>query len=126
MSSITIQMILNENGLGTKIDRWLALKEANTVKITEITAERAASLEKLNPCFRERHVESSAPGELLSTDTVFVGRLKGVDKVYLHAVVDAFGSYDFGFFHVSKPPEAAAVVLHNDVLPLYRNLGRPV
>ena len=92
----------------------------------EITPEQAAFLEKLNPCFRERHVESAAPGELLSADTFFVGTLKGVGRVYLHAVVDTYGSYAFGFLHVSKQPEAAVAVLHNDVLPFYRNLDLPV
>jgi transposase InsO family protein len=71
-------------------------------------------------------VESGAPGELLSADTFFVGTLKGVGKVYLHAVVDTYGSYAFGFLHVSKQPEAAVAVLHNDVLPFYRKLGLPV
>jgi len=126
VSSITIQKILNENGLGTKIDRWLALEAKNAEQAIEITPEQAAFLEKLNPCFRERHVESSAPGELLSADTFFVGTLKGVGKVYLHAVVDTYGSYAFGFLHVSKQPEAAVAVLHNDVLPFYRNLDLPV
>lgn len=126
VSSITIQKILNENELGTRVDRWLALEQANVAKAIEITAEQAAFLEKLNPCFRERHVESSAPGELLSADTFFVGSLKGVGKVYLHAVVDTYGSYAFGFLHVSKQPEAAVAVLHNDVLPFYRNLDLPV
>ena len=126
LSSITIQKILNENGLGTRVDRWLALEKANADKVIEITPEQAAFLEKLNPCFRERHVESGAPGELLSADTFFVGTLKGIGKVYLHAVVDTYGSYAFGFLHVSKQPEAAVAVLHNDVLPFYRNLDLPV
>lgn len=64
--------------------------------------------------------------ELLSADTFFVGSLKGVGKVYLHAVVDTYGSCAFGFLHVSKQPEAAVAVLHNDVLPFYANLGLPV
>ncbi|GAB5374623.1 MAG: hypothetical protein AcusKO_10850 [Acuticoccus sp.] len=64
LSSITIQKILNENGLGTRVDRWLALEKTNAEKVVEITPEQAAFLEKLNPCFRERHVESGAPGEL--------------------------------------------------------------
>ena len=63
---------------------------------------------------------------IASADTFFVGSLKGVGKVYLHAVVDTFGSYAFGFLHVSKQPEAAVAVLHNDVLPFYRNLDLPV
>ena len=126
LSAITIQKILNDNGLGTRVDRWLALEQVNAEKAIEITPEQAAFLEKLNPCFKERHVESSAPAELLSADTFFVGSLKGVGKVYLHAVVDTFGSYAFGFLHVSKQPEAAVAVLHNDVLPFYHRLDLPV
>jgi transposase InsO family protein len=126
VSAITIQKILNDSGLGMKSDRWLALEQANAEKAIELTPEQAAFIEKLNPCFRERHVESSAPGELLSADTFFVGSLKGIGRVYLHAVVDTFGSYAFGFLHVSKQPEAAMAVLHNDVLPFYRNLDLAV
>ncbi|MFC3061836.1 IS481 family transposase, partial [Paenirhodobacter populi] len=126
VSAITIQKILNDNGLGTKVERWLALEAKTARQAIDITPEQAAFLEKLNPCFRERHVESTAPGELLSADTFFVGSLKGVGKVYLHAVVDTYGSYAFGFLHVSKQPEAAVAVLHNDVLLFYRNLGLPV
>lgn len=104
VSSITFQKILNENGLGSKIERWLALEQQNAEKVIEISPEQAAFVEKLNPCFRERHVESNAPGELLSADTFFVGNLKGVGKVYLHAVVDTYGSYAFGFLHILKQP----------------------
>jgi transposase InsO family protein len=67
-----------------------------------------------------------APGELLSADTVLMGSLKGIGRVYLHAVVDTYGSHAFGFLHVSKQPEAAVAMLHNDVLPFYRNLNLPV
>jgi len=42
-----------------------------------------------------------------------------VGKVYLHAVVDPYGSYAFGHLHTSKQLEAAALVLHNDVLPFF-------
>ena len=88
----------------------------------ELTAEQVAWIEKATPCFRERHVESSHPGEMLCAETFFVGTLKGVGKVYLHAVVDTYGSY----VHTSKQPEAAAVVLHNDALPFCRQHGLTV
>jgi transposase InsO family protein len=130
VSAITIQKILNDQGLGTRYDRWLALEKrtAEAPLPIELTGEQVAFLEKQNPCFRERHVESGAPGELLCADTFFVGSLKGVGKVDLHAVVDTYGSYAFGFLHVSKQPEAAAAaaVLHNDVLPFYDKLDLPV
>jgi transposase InsO family protein len=126
VSAITIQKILNDKGLGTRHERWLALERRNAEEPIELTPEQAAFLERLNPCFRERHVESSRPGELLSADTFMVGTLKGIGRVYLHAVVDTHGSYAFGFLHVSKQPEAAVAVLHNEVLPFYRGLDLPV
>ena len=126
LSAVTIQKLLNDNGLGSRYDRWLALENRNAETPIKLTGEQVAFLEKQNPCFRERHVESSAPGELLCADTFFVGSLKGVGKVYLHAVVDTFGSYAFGFLHVSKQPEAAVAVPHNDVLQFYARLDLPV
>jgi transposase InsO family protein len=126
VSAITIQKILNDKGLGTRHERWLALEREHADQAIELSAEQAAFLEKLNPCFRERHVESGRPGELLSADTFMVGTLKGIGRVYLHAVVDTFGSYAFGFLHVSKQPEAAVAVVHNDVLPFYEKLDLPV
>ena len=63
------------------------------------------------------------PGELLRADTFFVGNLKGIGKLYLHAVVDTFSSYAFGPLHPSKQPEAAVAMLHNDVLPFYAEKG---
>jgi transposase InsO family protein len=84
-----------------------------------LSAEQVAFIEKHNSQFKERHVESSRPGDLLNQDTFFVGHLKGVGKVYLHAVVDTYSSFAFGFLHVSKQPEAAVAVLHNEALPFY-------
>ncbi len=126
VSAITIQKILNDHDLGTREQRWLALETRTASEPIELTTEQVAFLEKLNPCFRERHVESGAPGELLSADTFMVGVLKGIGRVYLHAVVDTYGSHAFGFLHVSKQPEAAVAVLHNEALPFYRNLDLPV
>jgi transposase InsO family protein len=124
--AITVQKILNEHDLGSRYDRWLMLERTAAERAIELTGEQVVFLQKLNPSFRERHVESQAPGELLCADTLFVGSLKGVGRVYLHAVVDTYGSYAFGFLHVSKQPEAAVAVLHNDVLPFYRELVLPV
>jgi transposase InsO family protein len=126
VSSPTIQNLLIKNGMGSKYERLLKLEEKAQQHAIELTAEQVAQIEKANPCFRERHVESKRPGELLSQDTFYVGQLKGVGKVYLHTLVDTYGSYAFGFLHTSKQPEAAVAVLHNDALPFYRDLGLTV
>ncbi len=126
VSAPTIQSILNKHDLGSRYERLLKLEMQALQQEIELTAEQVALIEKANPCFRERHVESSRPGELLSQDTFYVGNLKGIGKVYLHAVVDTYGSYAFGYLHTSKQPEAAALVVHNDVLPFYQEQGLTV
>lgn len=126
ISSPTIQNILIKNGMASRFERLLKLEEKAAQHALELSPEQIALIEKANPCFKERHVESSKPGELLSQDTFYVGVLKGVGRVYLHAVVDTYGSYAFGFLHTSKQPEAAVAVLHNQALPFYQDLDLDV
>lgn len=116
----TVQHILNKQGLGSRYDRLLKLEERVATEPLALSDEQMRLIEKANPAFRERHVESSRPGELLSQDTFYVGQLKGIGKLYLHTVVDTYGSYAFGFLHTTKQPEAAVAVVHNDVLPFYQ------
>jgi transposase InsO family protein len=120
ISSPTVQNILIKNGVGTKYERLLRLEERLASEPIELTPEQIRLIEKANPCFRERHVESSRPGELLAQDTFYVGSFKGIGKVYMQAVVDTFGSFAFATLHTSKRPETAALLLHNEVLPFYR------
>ena len=126
VSGPTIQKILDKHHLGTRYERLLKLEaQALDNKIT-LTPEQIAAIEKANPCFKERHIESASPGELLCQDTFYVGRIKGVGKVYLQAIVDSFGSYAFAYLHTGKLPEHAAAILHNDVLPQYAAWELPV
>ena len=120
VSGPTVQSILDKHEMGTRFQRLLKLEERHLQEGLELSQEQIAALEKANPVFRERHVESSRPGELLSADTFLVGQFKGIGKVYLHTAVDTYGSYAFGFLHTSKQPAAAVALLHNDVLPFYQ------
>ena len=126
VSSPTVQKILIRNDIGSVYERWMKVEQRHLEDGIELTAEQVAKIEKYNPCFKERHVESSRPGELLSADTFFVGSLKGIGKVYLFAAVDTYSSYAFGFLHTGKKPECAATLLHNDVLPFYQEHGLEV
>lgn len=126
VSSPTIQKILIKHELGSRYQRLLKLEEQALDHQIELTPEQVKAIEKANPCFRERHVESTPPGELLCQDTFYVWRLKGVGKVYLQAVVDTYGSSAFGYWHTGKLAEQAAAVLHNDVLPQYKSWKLPI
>lgn len=121
VSGPTIQKILKRNGMGTRKDRWLALEDKALGADVPLTPEQMVWLEKQNPCFRERHEESSRPGELLCQDSFTVGCLH--DTVRLQVVVDTYGSYAFARLYTRKPSEHAVLLLNSRVLPFYKERG---
>lgn len=119
----TVRNIWLKENMETKYKRLLRLEQEKNGKDVDLTEEQIKLLEKANPCFRERHVESSYPGYLLSQDTFMVGTIKGIGRIYLQAVVDTYGSYAFGKLYTSKLPETAVDVLYDRVLPFYEDHG---
>lgn len=126
LSPTTVRNIWKKEGLENKYQRLLRLEEQNNGREMELTEEQLRLLEKSNPCFRERHVESPYPGYLLSQDTFMVGTLKGLGRVYLQAVVDTYGSFAFGKLYTSKRPETAVEALYDRVIPFYEAQGLKV
>ncbi len=126
VSPSTVRNLWIKEGLESRYKRILRLEEEKNGKGIELTEEQIRLLEKANPCFRERKVESAYPGYLLSQDTFFVGTIKGVGSIYLQNVVDTYGSYAFGKLYTSKLPETAADVLYDRVLPFYESHGLKV
>ena len=114
--------MLNDHDLDTRYDCWLALEKTHASSQIELRAEQTTVFKNARPYFRQRRVESTPSGELLSADPFCAGTPKGIGKVYLHVVVTTYGSHAFGCLHVSKQPEAAVAVLHNDVWPCYHRL----
>jgi len=123
VSPSSVRNLWLKEEMETKYKRLLKLEEQAAGKKIDLTPEQIRLLEKANPAFRERHVESKYPGQLLSQDTFYVGRLKGIGRIYLQAVVDTFGSYAFGKLYTSKRPETAVDVLYDRVLPFYAEHG---
>jgi len=122
VSNFTVQATLRKAGLGTKFERFLALEDG-LLKGARLPVEQLRQLEKLNPCLKERHVESSRPAELISFDTFYVGLFKGVGKVYLHTAVDTFGSYAFGMLATERNSRRAAELLYGQVVPFCQAHG---
>ena len=69
VSAPMIQRILNDHEMGTRFHRWLRLKQQQAGQAIELNTEEVQFIEKQNPAFRERHVESSHPGKLFCQDT---------------------------------------------------------
>lgn len=55
-----------------------------------------------------------------------INQLKEDVKIYMQTVVNTYGSYAFGFLHTERLPECAAAILHNGMLPFYKDKGLQV
>jgi transposase InsO family protein len=127
ISSPTVQSILIKHSMGNKNERLRKLEEKATYESLPLSEEQLTLVAKVNPCFLERNnTPSNHPGQLLAQDTIYLGFLPKTGKIYLQAVVDTYGSLAFGFIHSGKLPDCAVAVLHNDVLPFYKEQGLEV
>lgn len=112
--------------LETRYKRLMRLERESRDSTTFVLTDEQVRLLERRPDFRCRHVESSAPGELLNQDTFYWGTLKGVGKVYVQVVIDTFCSLAFAKCYSSKMPITACELLYARVLPFYDALGVPV
>ena len=119
VSAGSVRNLWIKQDMETRYKRLLRLEETQANEGFELTEQQIRLIEKANPCFKERHVESDYPGQLLCQDTFYVGRLKGIGRIYLQAVVDTYGSFGFAKLYTSKRPETAVDVLYDRVLPFY-------
>lgn len=76
----TVQLILRRYGLDSRQGRWLRLERQAADRMIQLMEEQVAFVVQQNPAFRERHIRSERPGELLNQDTFLVGILPGLGK----------------------------------------------
>ena len=124
ISPATVRNIWIKHNLNKRQLRWLWVEQQSGT--LELTEDQIKELEKLNPCLKERHVESKEPGYLLSQDTFYVGHFKGFGRVYMQAVIDTYCSLGIAKLYVSKEATTAADILYDRVIPFYKEQGIPV
>ena len=88
VSSGGVRGVWQRHNLDTKYQRLLRLEMQQREKKIELTDEQIRLLERFDPEFRERHIETEYTGQLVSIDTFMVGSLKGVGRIYLQTVID--------------------------------------
>lgn len=126
ISSPTIQRILIQHDLGKKEDRIASLETKYRRQELSLSDEQIAAIEKYNPCFKERYISSSYPGEYLIQDYFRVGTFEHLGNIYLLLVVDTFTCYGFAYLTTQKNSEAPINLLQTEVLPFYNQLGLKV
>ncbi len=103
----------------SKHDRLLRLEKTHREQTTELNDEQIHLLERFSHEFLERQIEVHYTGELVAVDTLFVGALKGVGKVYLQTVLDCYSRHAWGRLYTSKLPVTSVHVRNETVLPFF-------
>jgi transposase InsO family protein len=124
----TVYRALRRAGLGTRSRRLLVLEHHSASQAGLLTQRTRRTLEQARRSRPQRHVEASVPGELVCLDCFYVGKLKGVGKVWQISACDAASSYATARVFVQPQPTAqtAARFLRQVLVPLYRQAGWPI
>lgn len=96
VSSTTIQKILNKNGLGTRVDRWLEIEQLFENKEISLTTEQHEFVFDRNPCFPKCSYPKRGPGDVVHAGIWRLGKSEGGDEVCILAMVDACSAFAFG------------------------------
>lgn len=106
----------------------MRLAAAELLAATEGGPLTERSLRDLRAVQRQTvHQGSDVVGEAVFMDTMYIGNLKGVGKIWQYSAVD--GACSFGFANARLGPKSAvdaAGFLEYHVVPTYRELGVPL
>jgi len=121
----TVYRLLRRTGLQTKWER-LTVLEAHSAQAAGLLTERTRRQLLAAQRRSGRHVEAKKPGELVCLDTFYIGKLKGVGKVWQLTACDAASSYAVAEVSLDFSAKAAARFLEKRVVPAFRRLGWPI
>ena len=115
IAPVTIWRLLRRQQLGTRRARLAVLERASAAGAGLLTERTVKPV---------RHVAASAPGDLLSLDTFYVGKLKGVGKVWQITGCDVASSFGWARVLVGEVTAAAVLAFLREIVrPAYRKAG---
>lgn len=116
----TVQRCLRRVGLGTRRQR-LAVLEVHSATQGLLTERTHRALDRARS--GRHHVAAGQPGELVCVDTFYLGKLKGVGKVWQVTACDAACSYGVAQILPGLSAKTCAAFLRTVLVPLYRRAG---
>jgi transposase InsO family protein len=119
VSSTTVWRALRRVGLGTRVERLLALEGHSAAGAGLLTERTRCSLSLA----RTRHVHAEEPGELVCLDTFYIGKLKGVGKMWQLTACDAASSYALAKVVAVCNADQAGAFLRDVVAPVFAKAG---
>ena len=125
LAASTIYRLLKRTGLQTRWER-LAVLEVHSAQAAGLLTERTRRQLLAAQRRAGKHVQAEKPGELICLDTFYVGKLKGVGKVWQITACDAASSFAVAEITLNFTTKATAQFLARRVVPALRKAGWPV
>ncbi len=122
----TVYRALRRHGLGTRSQRFGLLERHSASHAGLLTERTRNALEKARPTPSRRHVHAKIPGELVCFDCFYIGKLKGVGKVWQITACDAASSYGLAMLFLGDPRAAVAAEFLDRVVAHLDEAGWPV
>ena len=121
----TVYRLLCRTGLQTRWER-LAVLEAHSAQAAGLLTERTRRQLLAAQRRAGKHIQAENPGELVCLDTFYIGKLKGVGKVWQITACDVASSFAVAEITPDFTARATAQFLAKRVVPAFRRLGWPV
>src|SRR5256884_2369759 len=118
----TVQRLLRRHGLATRRQRLLVREHHSAARAGLLTERTRQALWRLRHG-QTRHVVAERPGELVCLDTFYIGKLKGVGKVWQITACDAASSYGVARILPALAHTAVTHFLRQVLLPAVRRAG---
>ena len=120
----TVYRALRRAGLGTRQQRLGILEQHSAQHAGLLTERTRRALQKARPMPTTRHVEAEVVGELVCLDCFYIGKLKGVGRVWQITACDAASSYAVAQVFFGEPrSQVTARFLRQRVVPQFRKAG---
>ena len=118
----TLQRLLRRHGLATRRQRLLVLEHRSATQAGLLTERTQRTLWRLRHG-HSRHVEAAHPADLFCLDTFYIGKLKGVGKVWQITACDAASSYGVARILPELSAGAVAKFLRDVLVPAVGRAG---
>ena len=90
---------LKRHGLNLRRDRFQRLQDGENKIISKYQLDRELS--------KKRSIKTKAPGYLVAMDTVYVGTIKGIGRLYQMTAIDTFSNYAWAKVYTAKSAKSA-------------------